>query len=75
MTDASQMPERLPPGDLTVTFEVAGLRVRLDRFPVAEAPFLPHHYPGYYSLGEGPADLAVGCQVREGGTIVDTPPP
>ena len=73
--DHSEMPERLPRGELTVTFEVAGLRVRLDGFPVAEEPFLPHHYPGYYSLGEGPADLAVACRVREEGTVLDPPPP
>jgi hypothetical protein len=67
--------ERLPAGDLSVTFEVAGVRVRLDGLPVAERPFLPAHYPGFYSLAPGPAELAVACRLREGGSILPLPPP
>ena len=64
----SDATDRLPPGDLSIEVEVAGLCVRLRGFPVAERPFLPQHYPGFYHLSRGgPAQLVIDCVLDESG--------
>lgn len=61
-------------GDLTVELDVAGLRLRLRGFPVAEQPFLPDHYPGFYRVGEsGTAQLVVDCTLDDTGLLLPLP--
>lgn len=65
----------LPAGNLTIELEVAGLSLCLRGFPVAEEPFLPRHYPGFYRLGEsGRAQLVVDCELDDSGLVLPLPP-
>ena len=74
-THGSDAAPCLPAGDLTVELEVAGLCLRLRGFPVAEEPFLPEHYPGFYRVGESAeAQLVVDCQLDDSGLLFPLPP-
>ncbi|MEM7244196.1 MAG: hypothetical protein AAF533_02565 [Acidobacteriota bacterium] len=72
MSSPTNDPE-LPRAELSVTFEVAGVRVRLDRFPVA-ASFLEEHYPGFHVVdGADDVQLVVSCSLRLGEAVIPLP--